>query len=178
MTDLTPQSNPTDPRVFDFSQYVLSEMLEKLTLFSTTMNDSSNQVKILTTLSLQSPTRLELLERINQISGAIKQYIDDSVVESLKENHKEISAATKINTEKIIEKLDLRDKEFLLLSVEIGKNTVMLVETTQQLKVIVESIKKSNIIVGILVKVLSILIASVPILWSLFTWLNTLYTKL
>jgi hypothetical protein len=174
MSDLNTQPNPTDNQVFDFLKYILTEVLEKMTNVSTTMNDVTNQTKTLTTLSSQSPTRADLSAKLDQIVKIINDEIDKKVVVALREHHKEISAASQAYFIKILDKLDEKEKEIILSCNKITENSQQLTQIDTNITIIVESIKKSNIIVSFIIKAIAIAVAAIPILWTLFNWLNSI----
>lgn len=163
MSDLDTQSHTTDNRVFDFVKYVLSEFLSKITVVTSAISDVTNQVKFLTTMSSQVPTRTDLAAKIDQVYDTLSEEINKDLLENLKVQHKDISNIL----EKISEKISNceRNQEALKLLCD---------ASDKKLDVLIEGFKKSKIIRGILIKVIAGVITGIPILWGLFTWIASI----
>lgn len=140
----------TENNIFEFIKYILSDMVTKLTIVTSNMTDVTNQVKNLTTVVSQPPTRSDILEKINITREAISNEIDDEIVKRLNDREKDYF------------NLNIFIKE---LNVVVQKLTTMIDENTNLLN-------KLHNKINILQIVVAAIFALIPILWGLFEIVN------
>lgn len=171
----------------EFLKFLITEFMQKVTSITTSMNDVTNQIRALSTISMQSPTRSEILAKIAEVITEIKDQLDSCVVENIQNNHKEITAFHQINYEKITGKMDNREKDQLLLNVDI-RDAIAKVKgisddvdslsnkVNNSIKDLSDKIDALVNTISNLYKILIAITAITPILWGIFKFASSLAT--
>ncbi len=172
----TKNNKQIDTDVLDFLKYVLSEVLSKITTTTSTINEVTNQVKTLITLSSQAPTRHDLMEKLSRMFIDIAQKLDDNVVDGMTDNHKELTN----QLGKVVEFLNKRENEHSSLN-ESLKN---LISESNKLKTELDVIKPlieqaikqeektTELITSIKRSVFTFLFTIVPTMWGLYAFIH------
>ena len=132
-------------QILDFIKYILNDMVSKITIISTLLNDVSRQVNVIVILNGQPPSRLELLDRINNIPINITHEVQDK----FDQHREEINVDSKKYLKKINEILDL-------------------------LNIIVDKIETNEGKLSVTIKILLALCTVLPTVWAIFYWIHNM----
>ncbi len=168
MNDIT-----TSDKVIEFLKFVLTEFTQKITTITTSINDVTSQIRTMSTISSQSPTRAEILTKINTVIEVVKEEIDNEI----QDHHKDITNFHQLNYEKIIGKMDTREKEQLLMNVDVKEIGTQVKTITTNVDLLEKKIDKLIETVTTLYKILGVIVGVVPILWGLFHFINSITVR-
>lgn len=132
MSDL--KQEQTD-KIYEMMKFVMTDVMGKFTIVSNSLNDVSSQIKLLSAVSSQSPTRSEILDKIAAVVDLIKNVITVELEEDIQEHHKDITTFHQTNYDKIAGKMDARDKDQVVSNMEVK-------ETLSQIKVLLNNLEK------------------------------------
>ena len=140
----------TDNRIYDFVKFILSDVLSKMTLVTTTMNDNSNHIKNLTSIISMPPSRADILDKLGVIRIAISDEIDDEIVKRLIE----------------------REKDYINMNNFIHDLNQVTTKLSSQIEDVSKSITALNTKVNIALQVVGAIVVLIPIIWGIFEFVN------
>lgn len=129
----------SNSQVLEFIRFILTDMVSKITILSTLLNDVSRQVNVIVVLDSQPPSRIELLEKINNIPISVTREVQDKF-----DHHQdEVNEDGKKYLKKLNEIIDL-------------------------LKIIETKIESNENKISTMFKIVSAIIVVIPLLWGIF----------
>ena len=132
-------------QILDFIKYILNDMVSKITIISTLLNDVSRQVNVIVVLDSQPPSRLELLDKINNIPINITHEVQDK----FDQHRDEVNIDGKKYLKKLNEILDL-------------------------LRIIIDKIEANESKLSTTIKILGALCVVLPSAWGVFYWMHSM----
>lgn len=165
----------TDKKALELVGSIFSQVLDKIAGITIAINEVTNQIKNLSALTSQSPTRQDISNKINDLNKIIDDTIKSDIVEVFEEQHEEILKTNLSNFEKLSDRLTLREKEHILMNQkfeEIDKK----IEVIQKIIVdVAKDAKDTYRLFKLTIKiVMGFLFTVIPVLFTLFAWLNKL----
>jgi len=98
----------------------LSNISEKTNSVTTAINEMTNQIKWLISLVSQPPLRQDIVNKINDVNDSIDDLVDDKVLHNLISNHKELVDLSRSFSDKIVTKLDDRERDHAAIKNEMN----------------------------------------------------------
>jgi len=155
----------------------LSNISEKTNSVTTAINEMTNQIKWLISLVSQPPLRQDIVNKISEVNQSIDDLVDDKVLHNLTSNHKELVDLSRSFSEKIVTKLDDREKDHAAIKNELNSLINKLETVLSKQDLICKDINEkqqtvNNVVIDINEKIDSI---KKTVIWFLFTGVPTLF---
>ena len=155
----------------------LSNISEKTNSVTVAVNEMTNQIKWLISLVSQPPLRQDIVNKIIDVNQSIDDLVDDKVLHNLTSNHKELVDLSRSFSDKIITKLDDREKDHAAIKNEMGSLISKLESVLSKQDQFCKDIKDQQQVVNTTVVELSkkIDLMKKIVLWFLFTGVPAIF---
>ena len=182
---------PPDNQIYDFLKYVMSEVLSKITVVTSTINDVTTQVRTLIILDGTPPSRSDLLEKTNHILDILRTDLDtlqkdintqaqqhyDKLLNKIEDKDKEQSRINELahdNNQKLISIISKLEQT----STEVHDNNQKLIDIIPKVEQTHTEVHKMNSMFIFTIKASKISFVVVPVLWVLYRILDRIILNL
>jgi type I site-specific restriction endonuclease len=155
----------------------LSNISEKTNSVTTAINEMTNQIKWLISLVSQPPLRQDIVNKINDVNDSIDDLVDDKVLHNLTSNHKELVDLSRTFSDKIITKLDDRERDHAAIKNEMNILISKLETVLSKQDLVCKDIKEQQQTVSTTVNEISkkMDLMKKIVLWFLFTGVPAIF---